>query len=118
MFCQGLYATRAAFHQELFSAWRCREKGAPTVVGVLLFSDETFFCEGIDDAGHSGWADLLSRGEVAQGDGPSEDDDGKGREAWGVEAAALILFAELSQQVDGSGVELVGDILRVNEVFV
>lgn len=103
--------TCAAFHQELLSG-RCRgEQGAAAVVCVLLLCDEALLFEGVDDSRHGGRADLLGGGEIAQGDGASEDDDGQGGQPWGVEAGAFVFFAESPQQVDGGGVEMVGDIL-------
>lgn len=72
---QCSYPACAAFHQELLSG-RCRgEQGAAAVVCVLLLRDEALFFEGVDDSRHGGGADLLGCGEVAQGDGATEDDD-------------------------------------------
>ena len=76
--CESLDAAGSAFHEEFFAWGRCQELGAATVVCVLLFEDETLLFEGVDDAGHGGWAHLLGGGQVAEGDGAAEDDNGEG----------------------------------------
>jgi hypothetical protein len=118
LFCQCADAAGAAFHQELLSGGSGGDECAAAVVCILLFEDEALFFEGVDDACHGGRANLLGCCEVAEADVASEDDDGEGGETWSVEARAFVFFAEFSQQVDGGGVKLVGDIFRIYEDFV
>lgn len=94
------------------------KEGTAAIVGVLFFEDEALLFEGVDDPRHGGRTNLLGGGEVAQGDGACEDDDGESGQARSIEAAAFVLSAEFSQQVDGRGVELVGNILRVGRDLV
>jgi len=113
LLCQGTYAAGTTFQQELLSGWRCGEEGAAAVVCILFLENEALFFEGVDDPGHRGRANLFGGGQIAEGYRAPEDDDGEGGQAWGVETRAFIFLAELSQQVDGGRVELVGDILRI-----
>lgn len=115
LLCQGTHTAGATFHQELLSGWSCGEEGAAAVVCILFLENEALFFESVDDPGHGGRANLFGGGKIAQGYRASEDDDGEGGQARGVEARAFIFLAELSQQVDGGGVELFGDILRICE---
>jgi hypothetical protein len=65
--------------------------------------------EARDDAAHCGWTDLLDCGERAQGSWASEDEHGKGGELSGADAAGDVANAEAAQEMDGSGVQLVGN---------
>jgi hypothetical protein len=118
LFCQRADSASASLHQEFLSDWGGGEEGAAAIACVLFFQDEALSFEGVDDSRHGGRADLLGGGEVAERDGACEDDDGEGGETGSIEAGALVLFAQLPQQVDGGGVKLAGDILRICEDFV
>ncbi len=82
-----------AFHEESLSRWCRRETCAAAVVCVPLPENEALLFEGVDDPGHGGRANLLGGSKVAEGDGPSEDDDREGGETRSVETRALIFLA-------------------------
>ena len=52
----------------------------------------------------------LETGERAEGDGAANDDDGERGELGGAEPGGVVLAAEAAQQVDGGGVESVGEV--------
>ena len=110
---QGTDPALTALHEQLSAGGRCGEESAAEVDCIWLLDDETLLLEGVDDAGHGGRANLLGACEIAQGDGTGEDDDGEGGEARGVEAGGIVFAAELAEQVDGEGVDLICDLLRL-----
>ena len=93
---QCAHATGAAFHQKLLPGRGGGEECTAAVVFVLFSCDQPLFFEGVNDARHRWRANLLGSGEIAEGDGASEDNDREGREAGGVKAAAFVFFSELS----------------------
>ena len=65
--------------------------------------------EGVDDAGHGWWPHLLGGGEVAETEWSAEDDDRQRGKPRGIEAAAFVFAAEFAEEMDGGGMELVGE---------
>jgi hypothetical protein len=63
-----------------------------------------------DDAAHSGRANLLGVGKLAKRSGAAEDEYGERGELGGADAAFAVANTEPSEQVNGGGVELVGDV--------
>jgi hypothetical protein len=64
-----------------------------------------------DQLGDRGRSYLLGPRELAEGDGAAaEDDDGERGELWGGEAGGVILAAEAAEEVDGGGVEAIGEV--------
>ena len=62
-----------------------------------------------DDAAHGGWPDLLGVGELAERLWSAEDEDGKGGKLGRADVSFAVADAKAAEQVDGGGVELVGD---------
>ena len=83
---EGADATFASGEQETLAGGGCGEQRDAGVVDAGGAGDEGLCGQGVDDARHGGRGDLLGAGEVAEGDGAGEDDDGESREAGGVEA--------------------------------
>ena len=54
--------------------------------------------------------ELIVTGEIAEGDGAAEDDDGERRELRGGEAGGVVLAAEAPEQVERGGVKALGKI--------
>ncbi len=79
----------------------------------MLFDDQTLLFERIDDARHRGWADLFGSGEIAESHRAGEDDDRESGETRRVQAAAFVFAAQLPQEMNGDGMEFVGDSLRI-----
>jgi hypothetical protein len=70
--------------------------------------------EGVDNTGHGRGADLLGVGELAEGDGAGEDDDGESGKPGGIEAAGRVDATQFAEQMDGGGVERLGSCFGVD----
>ena len=84
------------------------EADAAAVVGGLA-ADEFGALEAGDNAAHRWRADLLGVRKFAEGFGAAENEDGESGELGGADAAFAVADTQAAQQVDGSGVELVGE---------
>jgi len=80
------------------------------VAGIDLALDQTLGLENGDYFRNGRRAHLLGPGEIAEGDGAAEDDDGEGRELGGREPGGVVLAAEAPEEVKGGGVEAVGEV--------
>ncbi len=52
---------------------------------------------------------LLGTGEITEGDGPAEDDDGEGGELGGGEAGGIVFAAKAAEKMNRRGVEAIGE---------
>jgi len=85
------------------------EAHAAAVFGGVA-ADQSRALEAGDDAAHGGWADLLGIGKFAKRSGATEDQDGESGELGGTDAAFAVADAKPPEQVNGGGVEFVGDL--------
>ena len=72
-------------------------------------ADEAVALHADDEPGHRRRADLLGLGELADGDAPAEDHDRQGRGARRRQPHRPVLPAQAPQQVDGGGMQPLGD---------
>jgi hypothetical protein len=86
MLGERLDATVAGKEEEAFAPGGRSDVNDATVGGAGVFCDEVFGLKGVNNAGHGGRANLLRVSELAEGDGPCENDDGESRETGGIEA--------------------------------
>ena len=100
-------ANAGGLHQ--LYTFRCGLKANAAGIFGSVTPNQAGTLEARDDAAHCGWTDLLGFGERAQGSRASEDEYGKGGELSGADAAGEVANAKAAQEMDGSGVQLVGD---------
>jgi hypothetical protein len=104
---KGFYPPGSTRNQNAFS-FRCREDpGEAPVVGIGSALDEAIFFEASHDLRHGRRPYLFGARELAQRYRTSEDDDRERRQPWGGQATGIVLFAQLAEQVNGGGVQLV-----------
>jgi len=108
---QGCYAPLAAFPHQADALRGRFEADAATVFGGVP-ADELGALEAGDDAAHGWRADLFGIGKFAKRFRSAENEDGKCGELRGADAAFAVANAKAAQQVNGSGVELVGEFDR------
>jgi hypothetical protein len=111
---EGADAAVAGLEEQAFALCGCRKLNGTAVFGARGLFDEALRFEGIDDASHGGRAYLLRVGELAEGEGAGEDDDGEGGQAGSIEAAGGVGPAQFTKQVDGGGVEGVGSFFGID----
>lgn len=102
------HATLASLLHDARALRRCANADDAPVFRIDLATHESSLLECGDDARHRGRPHLFRRGEVAEGDGAGEDDDGECRESWGAKSGGVVLAAEASEQVDSRGVQPIG----------
>ena len=102
-------AALAAFLQQALALGGGTDVQAAGVVGVGGDGDEAAAGESGDDAAHGGRLDLFGGGEFFECFGAAENEDGKRRELRGADAGGGILLADAAKQMDGGGVQAVGD---------
>jgi hypothetical protein len=73
-------------------------------------ADQSRALEAGDDAAHGGWADLLGIGKFAKRSSATEDQNGQSGELGRTDAAFAVADAKPPEQVNGGGVELIGDL--------
>ena len=103
-------APLATVEQELRSARGGAHARDAPVVGVDDAIDQPFRLENHDQLGNRGWTHLLGPGEITESDRTAEDDDGEGGELRGGETGGVVLAAEAPEEVEGGGVEAVGEV--------
>jgi hypothetical protein len=94
------------------SGGRAHAHDAP-VGCVSLALDELLGLQLDDQLGDGRWPHLLGARELAQCERTAEDDDRERGELGRGEAGRVILAAEAAQEVDGRGVEAVGELGRL-----
>jgi hypothetical protein len=103
-------AALPAIVQHLGSAGsRAHAHDAP-VGRVGLALDEALRLELDDQLGDGRGPHLLGARELAQGERAAEDDHGEGGELRGGEAGGIVLAAEASEEMDGGGMEAIGEV--------
>ena len=108
-FGERLHTALAALpHQADTFGGRFEAHAAAVYGGVA--ADQSRTLEAGDDAAHGGWADLLGIGKFAKRSGATEDQDGESGELGRTDAAFAVADAKPPEQVNGGGVELVGDL--------
>jgi hypothetical protein len=110
-FGKGLHAALARFPHQADAFGRSFEAHAAAVFRGMP-TDERGALEAGDDAAHCWRANLLGVGKLAERSGSAEDEDGKGGKLGGANASFAVANTEATEQVDGSGMELVGDFGR------
>lgn len=107
--CEGFDAAVPAFPHQADAFGRRFEADAARVIGGVAANQFRALQTG-DDAAHRGRAHLLGVGEFAERFGAAEDEDGECGELGGADVALAVADAQAAKQVDGCGVELVGDV--------
>lgn len=113
LFGQCAHTALPALQQQFAARGCCSDERVAAVCSALGPGDKGLLRERIDNPGHCGRTNLLGGGEIAQRQRTCEDDDGQGRQARRVEAAAGVFAAELAKEMNGGGVDLIGNFLRV-----
>lgn len=109
---EGGHPPGAALLEEEPPAGRGPHPLHAAVPGVREALDEPVGLEALDQPGDGGGADLLGLGQLAEGERAGEDDHRQRREPGRREARGGVLLTQAAQQVDGRGVEAVGDLER------
>ena len=107
-FGEGFDAALPAFPHQTDSFGSRFEADAAAVFGGVA-ADKAGMLEAGDDAAHCGWTYLLGAGELAERFGSAENEDGKRGELRGADATFAVTHAQPAEQVNGRGVQLVGD---------
>jgi hypothetical protein len=111
---QRFDAALAALPHQADTFGRCFQSHAAAIFGGVA-AEQSRALEAGDDAAHSRWSDLLGIGKFAKRSGATEDQNGERGELGGTDAAFAVADAELPEQVNGDGVQLIGDVrLRAN----
>ncbi len=110
-FGQGFDAALAAFPHQADTLGRGFEADAAAVCGGVT-AHQSRALEAGDDAAHGWRADLFGVGKLAKRPGPAEDQDRKRGKLGGADAAFAVADAKPAQQVNCSGVKLVGNVRR------
>jgi hypothetical protein len=105
--CERFYSSGSTRQQNALSLRRRDDSGEAFVVRVGPALDEAIFFQASHDLRHRGRPHLFSARELAQRYRTSEDDDGERRQPWRGQATGVVLFAQLAEQVNGGGVQLV-----------
>jgi hypothetical protein len=105
---KGVHAAIARFPHQANPFGRSFEADAAAVFGGVP-AYEASALESGDDAAHGGRADLLGISELAERFGSAEDENGEGGKLGGADASFAIADAKAAEEVDGGGMELVGD---------
>ena len=105
---EGLYAAFARFPHEA-DAFRRRLKADAAGVFGGMSADQSGALEAGDDAAHRWRSDVFSVGKLTERSGTAEDEDGERRKLGWADVGFAVADTKPSQQMDGSGVELVGD---------
>ena len=106
---EGCNAAAARLLEQARALGRGTDVRAAGVPGVAGNGDETVALESGDDAAHGGRLDLLGGGQLAQRFGPGEDQHRERRQLRWTHAAGRVVPANAAQEVNGSGVQPVGD---------
>lgn len=107
-FGEKLHAAFARFPHQADAFGRSFEAHAAAVFRGMP-TDESGALEAGDDATHGGWPDLLSVGELAERLWSAEDEDGESGKLGGADVGFAVADAKAAQQMNGGGMELVGD---------
>ena len=105
---EGFYAAFARFPHEADAFRRSFEADAAAVFGGVA-ADQPGALEAGDDAAHGWRSDLFGVGELTERSGTAEDEDGERGKLGGADAGFAVADTKAAQQMDGGGVELVGD---------
>jgi len=110
---EGADTAMARLEEEPLALHGRGEMNGATVSRVGGLFDQVFRDEGVYKAGHGGRANLLSMGELTEGEWSREDNDGEGRQARPVEAAGGVGVAQFAQQMDGGGMKGLGGLFGI-----
>lgn len=108
---QGFHAALAAFPHKADALWSCFKAHASAVFGGMAPHQPGALQAG-NDAAHGGRTDVFGVGKFAERLWAAENEDGQGGKLGGAHAAFSVADAKPAEQVDGSGVELIGDFGR------
>ena len=108
---KGLHAALARFPHQADAFGRSFEADAAAVFGGVS-ADELGALEAGDDAAHGGRADLLGVGELTERSGAAKDEDGERGKLGRTDVGFAVADAQTAKEVDGGGMELVGDFCR------
>jgi len=111
---QEFHAALSAFLQDFGALGGGFEAEAAFVVGRGA-ADQAGADEAGDDAAHGGRANLLGFGEFAERTRPSKNQDGKRGELCWADPADRVAGSDAAEQVDGGGMEQVGDLDGIGE---
>ena len=95
--------------QQLRAFRRRMQPHHAAIVVIVFAADETVALHAEDQSRDGRRTDLLGPGERSDRGRPAEDQDRQGRGARRRQAHRIVLPAEAPEQVDGGGMEAVGD---------
>ena len=101
------YSPGSTRNQNALSFCRRDDSGEALVVGIGSALDESIFFQASNDLRHGRRPHLFGARELAQRYRTSEDDNGERRQPWRGQATGIVLFAQLAEQVNRGGVQLV-----------
>jgi len=113
LFCQGAHTALAAQHQQFLPRGGRGDMRSAAIQFIPASSHEPLLFQSVHDPRHGGWTNLLGRSETAKGQRAGKDNHGQGRQSGSIQATRRVFPAKLAQEVDGFGVNLIGNDLRI-----
>ena len=86
---------------------------ASSVLCISGLGYESQLGQRIHNPSHGGRAHLLGGCQITQSYRPPEDNHGEGGQSRGIETALRVFSAQLPEQVNGRGMDFIGNYLRV-----